>query len=123
MVSMNSLSVIGRLGRDPSSKDVNGKSVCAFSIAVDGRKDGAGNKSTLWLEIRAWGKLAEICQKYLAKGRQVFVVGELRAEEWNGRDGTKRSEIRVIADKVEFLGGGEQSKVAKPQIDDSDIPF
>lgn len=60
---MNSLNVIGHLGRDPSSKDVNGKTVCAFSVAVNGRKDANGNKDTLWLEVRAWGKLGEICQQ------------------------------------------------------------
>jgi single-strand DNA-binding protein len=123
---MNVLCVCGHLGRDPVSKQVGDKAVCAFSVAVNGRKDDP----TIWLEVRAWGKLGEACQKFLSKGKQVNVVGEFRVEEWTGRDGEKRREFRVIANSVDFLGG-EQSKSAgtssapKAQIpgDDSDIPF
>jgi len=120
---------VGRLGRDPSTKEVSGTKVCAFSLAVDGRKDSGGNKSTTWLEVRAWGKLAEICQKYLQKGKQVCVTGELSVEQWNTREGEKRMEVRVTADKVKFLDGGEhdksavKSRVPRAEIPDEKIPF
>lgn len=128
---MNWLNVIGRLGRDPSSKDMNGKQVCAFSVAVDGRKDSTGKKQTLWLEVRAWGKLAENCQKYLTKGRQVSIVGALEVKEWAGRDGHKRTSVGVIANQIEFLGGNDGAKPTaaaagtpgEHQVSDDDIPF
>lgn len=128
---MNIIAITGRLGRDPVSKQLgDGKTVCSFSVAVTGRK----GDPTLWLEIRCWDKLGANCQKFLAKGRQVNVVGEMRAEEWTGRDGEKRKEIRVTARTVDFLGGGEQSTgssapASSPQpgfgsqIADEDIPF
>jgi single-strand DNA-binding protein len=125
---MNSITVIGRLGRDPSSKVVNGMKVCAFSIAVDGRKAADGKKETLWLEVRAWEKLGDNCQKYLVKGRQVAIIGELKVEEWTGRDGHKRTSVGVIANSVEFLSDGAKATATPPapggyQADDSDIPF
>ena len=126
---MNILCILGRLGRDPVSKQVGDKTVCAFSVAVTGRK----GDPTLWLEVRCWGKLGENCQKFLVKGRQVNVIGELRVEEWTGRDNARRKEIRVTAQSVDFLGGGEQSSGASAptsstrtgfgSVRDEDIPF
>jgi single-strand DNA-binding protein len=119
---MNSFSAIGRLGRDPSTKEVNGTNVCAFSLAVD------SHRGTFWLEVRVWGRVGENCQKYLKKGREVFVIGSFEVREWQGRDGEKRSELRVNADRVKFLGGGNEQKAAtapasKAPIDDAEIPF
>ena len=129
---MNVVSATGRLGKDVILKDAGGKKIAAFSLAVDSsRKDAP----TVWLQIRCWERLAENCSRFLGKGSRVAITGRLQCEEWQGRDGQKRSELRVVASDVTFLSGKSEnssgsstSSASKPkgfgsQIDDSDIPF
>ena len=113
---MNKLVIIGRLGRDPESRDVAGTTVCNFSMAVDGRKDDPPT----WFRVAAWGKLGEVCRRYLSKGRQVCVVGPVSVREYDGRDGEKRFSLEVTAREVEFLAGGKDE--GSP-AQDHDIPF
>jgi single-strand DNA-binding protein len=129
---MNNLSVIGRLGRDPETKFLpDGKAVCSFSIAVDRRSGKKEKEPPMWFQVAAFGKLAEICQQYLKKGRQVAVTGSIDIHEYTARDGAAKTTVNVAAAQVDFLGGGEQAKSAATpatasggdQVDDSDIPF
>lgn len=129
---MNTLSVIGHLGRDPETKYLpDGKTVCSFSIAVD-RKNGKKEKQApMWLQVGTFGKLAEVCQQYLKKGRQVAVTGSIDIHEYTARDGAARTTVNVVAMQVDFLGGAEQAKSATPpatapgefHANDDDIPF
>lgn len=83
---MNSLSVIGRLGRDPETKYLpDDKAVCTFSLAVNRRGGKKEKEPPMWLQIAAFGKLAEICQQYLKKGRQVAVTGSIDINEYTNR--------------------------------------
>ena len=127
---MNSIAVTGRLGKDVILKELGAKKVAAFSLAVDrSRKDSP----TVWLEIRCWEKLAENCARFIGKGSRVAITGRLQCEEWQGRDGQTKRELRVVAADVTFLSGKSDnssgsSAPSKPkgfgsQIDDSDIPF
>lgn len=127
---LNNCQFIGRLGRDPEMRALpSGESVSNFSVAVGWKtKDKEG---TEWVSVVAFGKLAEICAQYLKKGSQVFVSGRMRTEKYM-KDGVERYSTKIIADKMQMLGGKSDggSKPA-PAADDSqppadfddDIPF
>lgn len=132
---MNSLSIIGRLGRDPETKYLpDGKAVCSFSLAVDRRSGKKEKEQPMWFQIAAFGKLGEICQQYLKKGRQVAVTGSIDIHEYTARDGAAKTAVNVGATQVDFLGGGEQanstaterkpnSGASRAEIPDDEIPF
>lgn len=118
---MNSVSIIGRLGRDPELRHTqSGKPVCGLRVAVDDGKD----RPPVWLSVSAWGKTAELCNQYLTKGRQVAVEGRLTVREWADRDGNKRTSTEVTAHRVHFLGSpsdGEQRR-QRPQRENPPAP-
>lgn len=125
---MNSVSLIGRLGRDPESRFTSGgKAVTNFSIAVD---DGFGEqKQTYWFPIVVWGKTAEAAGKYLKKGSQVAIEGRLQIRSWDDKEGNKRTVTEIVANRLDFLtkapasSQSEQNFDADPKIADEDIPF
>ena len=104
---MNKIILIGNLTRDPELKTTpNGYSVCEFTIAVNdrnARRQQNGQESAQFFRISAWRQLGENCQRYLAKGRKVFVSGPLTARTYQANDGTTRVSLEVTADDVEFL--------------------
>lgn len=127
---MNKVFLIGNLSKDPELRTTNsGKSVCTFSIAVNRRKDKDGNSTADFFSIVAWRQLAELCGKYLAKGRKVSVVGELQNRSYEANDGTKRHVTEIVANEIEFLTpkgeSKEQANFAEgfTEIDGSDLPF
>lgn len=136
MSNYHEVELIGFLGRDPESRFTpNGKQVTDFSVAVG---DGVGeNKTTIWFNITTWEKLAESCNKYLAKSSQVFVKGRLQHENGNPKqfkrkDGSTGTSFEVTATIVRFLdrkGTGPtvagQGAAAEPayKYDKEDIPF
>ena len=79
MPNLNRVQIIGRLGKDPDARTTkNGSTVVSFSVAVDRMwksRDGESRKETDWFNVEAWGKLGQICQKFLGKGRLVFIEG------------------------------------------------
>lgn len=130
---MNKITIIGALGKAPELRTTQaGKSVCTFSVAVD-EKHG-GTEKTTWFRVTAWGKLAELCQKYLDKGRKVCVIGSVGMSEYTGKDGKQHFNLEITADEVEFLGGKQDSTQTQDktigelsgfiQVDPSDeLPF
>ena len=104
---MNKILLIGNLTRDPELKTTpNGYSVCEFTIAVNdrnARRAQNGQESAQFFRISAWRQLGENCQRYLAKGRKVYVSGPLTARTYQANDGTTRVSLEVQADDVEFL--------------------
>lgn len=105
---LNRFEGIGRLGKDPEVRVTTGEkqtSVCRFSIAVD--KGYGQNKKTIWVNVVTFGKLAENCGKFLAKGRQTYVAGELDIQNYEKQDGSKGTFVEVVANTVEFLNSGE----------------
>ena len=104
---MNKIILIGNLTRDPELKTTpNGYSVCEFTIAVNdrnARRQQNGQENAQFFRISAWRQLGENCQRYLAKGRKVFVSGPLTARTYQANDGTTRVSLEVQADDVEFL--------------------
>ena len=108
MSSLNKVLLIGNLGKDPEVRYTqSGQSVATFSLATtENWTDQTGNKQdrTEWHNIVAWGKLADLSQRFLAKGRQVYVEGRIQSREWTDQSGGKRRTTEIIASSIVFLG-------------------
>lgn len=113
MAGLNKVLLIGRLGSDPESKSINnGNTVCRMSVATS-EVFGTGDKKqerTTWHRVVVWGKLAELCGKYLSKGRQVFVEGRIETRSYEDKSGEKKYTTEIIANKVQFLGGNQAAE-------------
>lgn len=127
---MNKVILIGNLTKDPEVRTTNnGTYVTTFSIAVNRKyKAQDGSQITDFFDIVAWRQLAELCGKYLEKGRKVGIVGELQTRSYESKDGTKRYVTEIVASEVEFLTpkGAVQGTVDAEgftDVDDSDLPF
>lgn len=110
MASYNKVMMIGNLTRDPQlSYTPSQTAVVDFGLATNRKwtaQDGSQREDTCFVDCRAFGKQAETINKYLAKGRSVFVEGRLTFDSWNAQDGTKRSKHRITVENFQFLGGG-----------------
>lgn len=103
---MNKVFLIGNLTKDPEMRSTqSGVAVCNFSIAVNRRfrNPQTEQQETDFLNIIAWRQLAELCSKYLAKGRKVAVTGSIQTRTYEAKDGSKRTAWDIVADEVEFL--------------------
>ncbi|QUH21449.1 single-stranded DNA-binding protein [Alkaliphilus sp. B6464] len=130
---MNRVILIGRLARDVEFKYIaSGKAVATFSIAVN--RPFSKKKEADFFNVVVWGKTAENCANYLAKGRLVGLEGRLQSRSYEAQDGQKRYVTEVIADNVEFLEWGDKKQENNSTGDsnyddftaidsDSDIPF
>ena len=122
MPSLNRVQIIGRLGRDPVEKTTpKGTKYTIFSVAVDRRrKDSEGNtqKNTDWFNVEAWGRLGEICLKYLSKGRLVFLEGPLRTTRYE-KDGEEKFFTKMIARQMQMLDFHAQGK-KEPDISEQE---
>lgn len=144
MSGVNKVIIVGRLGADPEVKTVNGgKEVARLSVATSeswNSQDGQRQERTEWHRIVAWGKLAELCGKYLSKGRQVYLEGRLQTRSWEDDQGQKRFATEIVANTIQFLGGNAEQDGSgnsardyadkhdewgpEPSFDDNDeIPF
>jgi len=107
-MSFNKITIVGYLGRDPELRYTpQGTALCKMSIATtEKRKSVSGEmeEHTTWFRVTAWGRQAELANEYLAKGRQVYVEGRLRLEEYTDREGQKRFSAEVSATEIQFLG-------------------
>ena len=104
---LNQCNFIGRLGADPETRyAASGDPVCSFRIAVGWKSKE--KEGTEWVSITTFGKLAEICGQYLAKGSQVFVSGRMKTEEYE-KDGVKRYSTKIVADRMQMLGGKQSA--------------
>ncbi len=111
MGSLNRVTLIGRLGADPEIKATpSGAMVCNFSVATSeswkDKASGEKKEKTEWHRVQAWRELAEVCGKYLAKGREVCVEGKLQTRTYE-KEGVKHYSTEVVADRVVFLGSGK----------------
>jgi len=127
-MSVNKVILLGRLGQDPELKYTpGGAAVCNFSMATTEAwtdKQGQKQEKTEWHRIVVWGKLAELCNQYLAKGRQAFVEGRLQTRSWDDKDGTKRYTTETLANTVQFIGGATaNSGDSRPANQGSDKSF
>jgi single-strand DNA-binding protein len=107
MPALNRVQLIGRLGKDPESRaTATGKKVTQFSLAVSNRwksAEGETKEHTEWVNIEAWGRLGEICQKYLRKGKLVFLEGRLRTDKFDDKSGETKYFTKVVALSMQML--------------------
>ncbi len=115
MANYNRVILVGNLTRDPQLRyTASQMPVCDFGVAVNRQwtgKDGQGREETCYVDCTAWGRQAEIIQKYMSKGRPILIEGRLTYRQWDGPDGKKRSKLEVTVEQFQFLGarggGGE----------------
>lgn len=141
MRGVNKATIMGNVGNDPEMKyTASGQAVANFSVATNESwtgKDGQKNERTEWHRIVAWGKLAEICGQYVAKGKPVYVEGSIRTRSWEDKDGNTKYTTEIHARELQLLGspqempdGGERTssgagqplEIPENNMDD-DIPF
>ena len=108
---INKVILIGNLGKDPEVRFTpTGQAVANFNIATSeswtDKTSGEKKDRTEWHRIVVWGKLGELCGEYLKKGRQCYVEGRLQTREWTDKEGKKKYTTEVVANTVQFLGGG-----------------
>lgn len=116
-MSVNKVILVGNLGKDPEVRFTQtGSAVANFSIATTEQwndRDGKRQERTEWHNIVVWGKQGERCGQYLAKGRQVYVEGSIRTRSYDDKTGTKRYVTEIVAQRVQFLGGGGGTRLAQ----------
>lgn len=143
---MNKAILIGNLTRDPEMRTTaSGVSVCTFTLAINRRfTNQDGVREADFINIVTWRQTAELCARYLSKGRKAAVIGSIQSRTYDAQDGTKRYVTEVVADEVEFVGGsgGPQERHSDPappptepagysgqsasgfsDIDDDELPF
>lgn len=122
MAGINKVILVGRLGADPEVKTVSGgNTVARLSLATSeswNDKQGQKQERTEWHRVVVWGKLAELCGRYLNKGRQVYVEGRIQTRQWEDQQGQKRYSTEVVATTVQFLGAGGASTGPREQQND-----
>ena len=118
-MSVNKVILVGNLGKDPELRyTASGTAVCNFSIATtESYKDRDGNRQekTEWHNIVVWRQLAEICGKYLTKGKQIYIEGKLQTRKWEDRDGNTRYSTEIVADQMQMLGRAGDDSNAGPR--------
>ena len=115
---VNKVILIGNIGKDPDVKHTDNSVVATFSLATSEtwkNKDGEKVNKTEWHNIVCWRNLAEIVEKYMTKGQQIYVEGKLTHRDYEDKEGVKRYITEVVADKIQMLGRkDEKPSVEKP---------
>ena len=129
MASFNKVMLMGNLTRDPELRFLaNGDAVVNFGLAVNRKvkKGDVWEDDVCFVEITAWRKQAENCDKYLSRGRPVFIEGYLKFSTWES-DGKKRNKLEVVANLVQFLGSRNDSQgdssIGQVPVPEDDVPF
>jgi len=140
-MSINKIFILGNLGRDPETRQTqSGSNVVSFSVATTERykaKNGEMVDDTQWHNVSVFGSTADACAKYLHKGSQVFIEGQIKYRTYQDSQGTDRTATDIIALRVEFIGGksdnnqqaqqqyrpAPQAQQTKVQSKDDDLPF
>lgn len=124
--------IIGRVGRDAEMRYTpSGQAVTSFSVAVSENytKDGEKVKSTIWIRVSAWGKLAEVCNQYIKKGKLVQCIGKLKGDTagnpriFNKQDGTPSASFEMTANSVLFLSKDDAQATEPAQAAEEEMPF
>lgn len=115
-MSFNKITIVGYLGRDPELKHTpQGHAVCKFSVATTEKRknaQGEAEELTTWFRVTVWGRQAELANEYLSKGRQVYLEGRLRLEEYVDREGHTRISPEVTALDIQFLGQRNEAELS-----------
>ncbi len=113
MASLNKVLLIGNLTRDPEVKMLsNGRPVCNFGLALNRNyKDAEGNRKeeVTFVDVECYGPRAEAVGRFFTKGRSIFVEGRLKFDQWESKEGEKRSALRVVLDNFEFVDSKQEA--------------
>lgn len=136
-MSFNKILIVGNLGKDPELRYTpTGDPVCSFSVATNEKRkvNGQYQDHVTWFRVTLFGKKAEAASQYLVKGRQVYIEGRLRVDEWNDKDGKPRHTLEVAGSEMQFIGDKQESRAAAASSgggaaqepddeDDNGVPF
>ncbi len=128
MAGVNKVILLGHLGKDPELRSFETTRVANFSLATSetriNRKTQEKTTYTEWHNIAVWGGQADVVEKYLKKGSQIYLEGQLRTRSWDGNDGTKRYTTEVVVDNFTMLGrpNREEEKTLPPTHDNTTSP-
>lgn len=136
-MNINKVFLAGNLTRDPETRSVGGTEVCSFGLAVNKKytaKSGEKREEVLFIDCNAWGKTGETIARYCSKGSGLFIEGELKLDQWEGKDGSKQSRIKVTVLSFQFVGDRAEksdrtSKTTglayhgRDEMTEDDIPF
>jgi single-strand DNA-binding protein len=139
VASVNKVILVARLGADPEIRyTAGGQAVATLRVATNEWSGTGDNREerTEWHRVVVWGKLAERCNEYLKKGRQIYLEGRLQTRSWE-KDGIRRYSTEIVANTVQFLGGGEggsgggggggdsrsSENAGEPDMPEDDFPF
>lgn len=142
-MSVNKAILVGSVGRDPEVRVSNDAKVATFTLATNERykdRNGEYQTTTDWHTIVCWRATAEVVEKYVKKGMQLYVEGKIKTRSWEDQNGNKRYVTEIIADNVQMLGKKEDNAAQSQQrfdphaaqttpmtmpneVDDSDLPF
>lgn len=119
-MALNKVMLIGNVGKDPEIRYIEngGMKVARLSLATSERytdNTGQVQERTEWHTITAWRGLADVMEKYVKKGTQLFVEGKIRTREWTDNSGNKRYSTEIVADNIEMLGRRENSFAPKEE--------
>lgn len=119
MSGVNKVIVLGALGKDPELKHIaSGGAICSFSVGTSkswvDKASGEKKESTEWHNVSVFGKLAELCGEFLAKGKKVYLEGNLKTEKYTDKTGVDKYTTKIIAEKVEFLSPREVNSAPAP---------
>jgi len=126
---LNKVMLIGNLGADPETRYTqDGTCVCNIRLATTEKfkdRNGERQERTEWHRVVLWGKLGEIANQYLAKGRQVYIEGKIETRKWTDKDGNNRYTTEIRANTMQMLGGrgGEAGESSRPQASPEKDPF
>ncbi|MCB2156998.1 single-stranded DNA-binding protein [bacterium] len=113
-MELNKVLLIGNLTRDPETRFLqSGSQVCKLGLASNRRwrgRDGNQGEETLFIDVDAWGKTAELCGQYLRKGSQILVEGRLKMDQYQTSSGENRTKYVIVADRVQFGARSEGSQ-------------
>jgi single-strand DNA-binding protein len=123
--SYNRCILVGNLCRDPELRYAGESAVCDISLAVNDRvksKSGTWEEQATFVDVTCWGKTAETLSSFCSKGSSILIEGRLKLDSWNDKNtGDKRSKLKVVAEKMQMVGGKAKQEESFEATDD--IPF
>ncbi len=125
MSGVNKAILLGNLGKDPEIRNLeSGAKVATFSLATNRSyktQDGRKIEETEWHNIVLWGPQADLAEKFLTKGKQVFIEGRIRTRQWDDKEGVKRYTTEIVGENITFLGGGRDQRDDPPPHTEEDM--
>jgi single-strand DNA-binding protein len=128
MANLNKVFLIGNLTRDPELRYTpQGSAICELGLAVNRQyttNDGVKKDEVCFVDITAWGRQAETCNRFVKKGSQIFVEGRLKLDSWQDKEtGKNRSKLNVVAERIQFLSGTGAGKHSDDGQDEQQQPY